>query len=606
MPTKSPGGRGDFAERARSLLAELSEAGKRHSAEDLRLIQSVHDQSSLLGADCPNDGVGDDPDAGDYSRSQPKGSTMEAARAKRLAAETKVLQEATLSHGDISQALRSALGAKYPRVGDRGPWVWVKDVYDDSVVCEVDQGGMDSGKLYRASYAVLDGKVTLGDPQEVYVQTSYVPVGESFREAAATKTVDGAGLAASAFAYVPDAKKPSTWKLRIDDAEHVGGAAAALGAGYRGEKVEIPEGDRAAVVAKVRVAWKKFHPDAKADAMPDGIKESAPESFEGDTIELLEKAVRRDDTVALKLISPGWGTSGYYSPEVLKRDGPTAFPAGTHQYWDHPTASEAAERPERSLRDLAAELVTPATWKDDGASGPVLYADAKVFGAYKEAVNDLAPHIGVSIRAEGTFKTGEAEGKKGRIIEAITGGKSVDFVTVPGRGGEILQLFEAARGGSQREPITPPAQTQKGSDVDLQEAQAALAEVQKGLAEAKAENARLAEAMLLRDAFEFARGELAKIDMPEISRARIAESMAREPIVKDGKLDTDAFKTKIRETAKVELQYLETATGRGMIRGMGTAKTANADEALERTAKAFRDLGLNEASALGAARGRAG
>lgn len=85
----------------------------------------------------------------------------------------------------------------------------------------------------------------------------------------ATKTEGGKEYPASAFAYVPDPEKPSTWKLRlIDDsgemtAKQVGMAVAALGAGFRGNKVQIPEGDLAKVKAKVRAAWKKVNPDAE-------------------------------------------------------------------------------------------------------------------------------------------------------------------------------------------------------------------------------------------------------------------------------------------------------------------------------------------------------
>lgn len=85
----------------------------------------------------------------------------------------------------------------------------------------------------------------------------------------ATKTEGGKEYPASAFAYVPDPEKPSTWKLRLVDdsgemtAKQVGMAVAALGAGFRGNKVQIPEGDLAKVKAKVRAAWKKVNPDAE-------------------------------------------------------------------------------------------------------------------------------------------------------------------------------------------------------------------------------------------------------------------------------------------------------------------------------------------------------
>lgn len=78
---------------------------------------------------------------------------------------------------------------------------------------------------------------------------------------AVTKTEGDEHLPASAYAYVPDPKEPSTWKLRIDDAQHFGGALAAVGKGFRGQKVEIPANDKAGVMAKLRTAWHKYHKD---------------------------------------------------------------------------------------------------------------------------------------------------------------------------------------------------------------------------------------------------------------------------------------------------------------------------------------------------------
>jgi hypothetical protein len=77
----------------------------------------------------------------------------------------------------------------------------------------------------------------------------------------------------SDYAYVPDPGKPSTWKLRIDDAAHVSGAAAALGpGGFRGQGVDIPSSDLSKVKDKVRAAWRKFYPDRPDDEMPAGIR----------------------------------------------------------------------------------------------------------------------------------------------------------------------------------------------------------------------------------------------------------------------------------------------------------------------------------------------
>ncbi len=63
------------------------------------------------------------------------------------------------------------------------------------------------------------------------------------------------------FAYNPDPKNPSKAKLNISDARHTAAAVAALGKGFRGQKVSIPAADLPGVKAKVRAAYKKFYPD---------------------------------------------------------------------------------------------------------------------------------------------------------------------------------------------------------------------------------------------------------------------------------------------------------------------------------------------------------
>jgi hypothetical protein len=173
----------------------------------------------------------------------------------------------------------------------------------------------------------------------------------------------------------------------------------------------------------------------------------------GEFVPLEERALQRDGTVPLKIIAPGWGSSGYYPAEVLERDGPKVFKSGLKMYWNHPTATEEAERPERDLRDLAGELVSDARWDANGPKGPGLYAQAKVFEGYKGAVEELAPHIGVSIRAVGRARAGEADGRQGAIIEQLVQARSIDYVTEPGAGGKVLQLFEAARPQEQETPI---------------------------------------------------------------------------------------------------------------------------------------------------------
>lgn len=145
------------------------------------------------------------------------------------------------------------------------------------------------------------------------------------------------------------------------------------------------------------------------------------------------------------LISSGWGSSGYYSDRVLENAASAkVFPAGTHMYFDHPSESEMYDRPERSVRDLAAVLETDGVWDPELHT---IVGEAQVFGPYVELLTDehFAKAIGTSIIATAETTTGEAEGRKGTIISELIEGKSVDFVTHAGRGGSILAVMESRR-----------------------------------------------------------------------------------------------------------------------------------------------------------------
>jgi len=297
--------------------------------------------------------------------------------------------------------------------------------------------------------------------------------------------------------------------------------------------------------------------------------------------------LRKDGTARVKIIQPGIGSSGYYSPEVLKRDGPNVFKAKTHVYWNHPTESEDRERPERSVSDLAGALATDAKFLDAGPAGPGLYADVQFFSPYREAIEELAPHVGMSIRALGKAKSGEIEGKKMPIVEQIVAARSVDVVTVPGAGGQVLQLFEAAR-GSKPAPI-PGRET----TVDEKEAQ----QLREANATLTAEVMRLKEATLRNDARAYTTEVLAPIDMPASARARVLEAQAAKPVVKDGALDREAYKTQIQEAGRAELAYLAEIGKSGAIMGMGSSTPQSGTALKEAWTGHFRRLGKSQEEA---------
>lgn len=133
-----------------------------------------------------------------------------------------------------------------------------------------------------------------------------------------------------------------------------------------------------------------------------------------------------------------------------------------------------------------------------------------------------------------------------------------------------------------------------------------LTELQEAKRTAEAEVARLREALLLREARDVAAAELAKVELPEITRGRLLEGLAVKPVVVDGRLDVDAFKATIAEAAKNELAYLASVTGSGRVVGMGSAGGGELplEEAEKRLAAAFGELGLSEGLAKRAAAGR--
>lgn len=156
--------------------------------------------------------------------------------------------------------------------------------------------------------------------------------------------------------------------------------------------------------------------------------------------------------VPLDIITPGWGSSGYYSAKVLENAATArVFPKGTHMYLDHPGEGERYDRPERSVRDLVAVLQEDATW-----NGSSLAAEAKIFSPYRDLFRDqdFVDAVGVSIRASADTTVGEAEGRKGTIITELAEAKSVDFVTKAGRGGRITAVLESARGEARETAVS--------------------------------------------------------------------------------------------------------------------------------------------------------
>ena len=254
------------------------------------------------------------------------GGPMVATTAGERREKESIMKE-SMSDNDKRALLQSAI-AESIAVGGIAPQI--RDVYDAEVVYEI------GAKTFRMSYVIdRKGKVVFGEAEKVVPQTVYTVVQESIEkkvdelteaaschedkyntseitdkllsaleadmlteadaapllteadalivklsEAAAAKTEDGVAFPKSAYAYVPDPEKSSSWKLRLwEDLEkkitrvQLGRAAAALSpGGFRGQKGAIPSAEMSAVKRKIRGEYRKL--GVEDEEIPRWVKET--------------------------------------------------------------------------------------------------------------------------------------------------------------------------------------------------------------------------------------------------------------------------------------------------------------------------------------------
>lgn len=151
----------------------------------------------------------------------------------------------------------------------------------------------------------------------------------------------------------------------------------------------------------------------------------------------------------VKLATPGQGSSGYYSADVLREYGPTAIPAGTKAFLGH------ARPEERSLRDLVGTYPQGAYWLEEEQA---LFADLKpATSKWAEVLGELGTLAEASININGTK---DAEGNV--LTLEYSRANTVDLVAHAGLEGsglteQIESLIESARGAdSTKKPSVNP------------------------------------------------------------------------------------------------------------------------------------------------------
>ena len=306
--------------------------------------------------------------------------------------------------------------------------------------------------------------------------------------------------------------------------------------------------------------------------------------------EVSEAAAAPDGRV--RLIRPGWGSSGYYTAQVLQEAVKSGQFDNTHMYWDHRSPTE---RRERSLRNFAGVTArTGAAYEENGRFGPGVYADVKVMPRFEEDLKAMAEHIGISIVGEGPARTGSVEGRRGPIFKAIAI-ESADYVTRPGAGGQITERFKQA--GS--EEATAPKPEEKSMPTKTEETRAPISEeavmsavkalLEEGVGkpmETLTEAVReLQEARIRESHLRVAESTVRGLGVPGVMEARVLEAITQDSRISEANADPAAI---AKDMVEAEMRYARALNPEvGMFyqpdrRGTIEENMKAADEALDR------------------------
>lgn len=359
------------------------------------------------------------------------------------------------------------------------------------------------------------------------------------------------------------------------------------------------------------------------------------------------KFIGADGIARVRMISPGQGSTAYYTEEVLRNAGP-AFKkrwdekkggyVGGLVFIDHPGKSERKDRPERSLRDLIGPIVGTPRYEANGKAGPGLYGDVRVASYWRPLVEEQGDTMGVSIRASGKVSEAQIDGKRTLVAEKFNPGAEFDFVTRSGRGGRAaMPLFEAAQtaaegkiqdwmehteftemdsGRSEEERFLDYLENGQEGTMPDKEVQEQLTEAQGQVATLTterdrllADNAKMAEAIALRDARDKiteAVNDKKYEKLPDVTKERLIESLTKSAPMKEGKLDEEALTKLVEDAIKVEVEYVESLTAKKPgVRGMGEGGEVEDDEGhkrlMETKTQEYRRRGMSEDAAKRAA-----
>lgn len=242
----------------------------------------------------------------------------------------------------------------------------------------------------------------------------------------------------------------------------------------------------------------------------------------------LESSAKADGTRRVRLISPGQGSSGMYSREVLARYIAEALPKGTKVYLNHTDDDDEWKRGgTRKFQDVAGKIVTDPVYEVEAPEGEGSYADVKFTREIEEKLKDIGDVVGVSVEIHAGRKD-----EYGNIIEmAAHPLNSLALVPEPGRDGRIFESFASDFRASALEK--PNEEGEQDMAISKEDIAAIVAGVQEALKPEPKDEVEVDVAETIR--------KVMKAELPEpLEEAAIAEALesgdAEAAIAKQAKI----------------------------------------------------------------------
>lgn len=252
--------------------------------------------------------------------------------------------------------------------------------------------------------------------------------------------------------------------------------------------------------------------------------------------------------------TPGEGSSGFYSEEVLRRDAHKIVPAGGQSFINHDNS--------RNPKDLIGVFPEGSFWDEERSA---VLAELETFTHWTEFVDEVGPHCGMSLYAVGER---DEDGNITEILEDRLNG--CDLVARPGLVGSGLveKIYETAVRQSQKDPSVTVAE-ELGNEDNVEKVEAKLAELTAIVASlvADKETAQAAEAQVEADtALATARVESFAAAVEAVDKAELFESQ-RKSILEQAKEGADVTALieeakQVRKEALESVQTLEEGHGR--------------------------------------------